>query len=208
MVEFFSLGVPAYRLRFQVPYSKPTILRWFRMLREVIYEDSMKDLKPLPGKIEMDETMFGGKRPGKRGWGATAKIIVFGIYQRNAKVLTFPISSRAKETMQPYITRYTKAGSLYYTDDWFAYTFLPVRGNHVVVLKEKGVPRGRDHINGIEGFRSFAKHWLYQYRGISKAYFPLYLKEVEWRFNHRNENLVILLRRLLNQQIFLVKEQN
>jgi transposase len=109
--------------------------------------------------------------------------------------------------MQPYITQYTKAGSLYYTDDWFAYAFLPIRGNRVVVLKEKGIPKGRNHINGIEGFWSFAKHWLYQYRGIPKAYFPLYLKEVEWRFNHRDENLVILLRRLLNQQISIVKEQ-
>ena len=34
---------------------------------------------------------------------------------RCGKVLTFPITSRAKETMQPYITKYTKAGSLYYT---------------------------------------------------------------------------------------------
>ena len=67
LVEFFSLGVPAYRLRFQVPYSKPTILKWFRILREVIYQDSIKDLKPLSGAIEMDETMFGGKRAGKRG---------------------------------------------------------------------------------------------------------------------------------------------
>jgi len=77
----------------------------------------------------------------------------------------------------------------------------------VVVLKEKSVPKGRGHINGIEGFWSFAKHWLYHYRGIPNAYFPLYLKEVEWRFNHRNENLVILLRRLLNQQIAIVKDQ-
>jgi len=89
----------------------------------------------------------------------------------------------------------------------FAYTSLPIRGNHVVVLKDKGVPKGRDHINGIEGFCSFAKHWLYQYRGIHQAYFHLYLKEIEWRFNHRNENLVILLRRLLSQQISIVKEQ-
>jgi len=65
----------------------------------------------------MDETMFGGKRVGKCGWGATGKTIVFGIYQRNGKVLTFPISSRVKATMRPYITRYTQAGSLYYTDD-------------------------------------------------------------------------------------------
>lgn len=109
--------------------------------------------------------------------------------------------------MMPFITRYTRTGSLYYTDDWFAYTSLPIRGNHVVVLKEKGIPKGRNHINGIEGFWSFAKHWLYQYRGIPKTYFPLYLKEIEWRFNHRNENLVVLLRKLLNQQISIVKEQ-
>lgn len=39
------------------------------------------------------------------------------------------------------------------------------------------------------------------------ATFPLYLKEIEWKFNHRNKNLVILLRRLPNQQIFIVKGQ-
>ncbi len=77
----------------------------------------------------------------------------------------------------------------------------------MIVLKGKGIPKGRDHINGIEDSWPFAKHWLYQYRGIPNAYFPLYLKEVEWRFNHRNENLVILLRRLLNQQISIFKEQ-
>jgi len=97
-----------------------------------------------------------------------------------------------KRLCSHYIIKYTKAGSLYYTDDWFAYAFLPVRGNHVVVLKEKGIPKGRNHINGIEDFWLFAKHWLYHYHGISNAYFPLYLKEVEWRYNHRNENLVIL----------------
>ena len=166
LVEFFCLGVPAYRLRFQVPYSQPTIQRWFRILREIIYQQIMKELEPLSGEIGMDETMFGGRRPGKRGWGASGKNIVFGIYQRNGKVLTLPISSRAKDTMISLITQYTKAGSLYYTDDWFAYTFLPIRGNHVVVIKEKGLPKGRDHLNSIEGFWSYAKHWLYQYRGV------------------------------------------
>lgn len=138
----------------------------------------------------MDETMFGGRKPGKYGWGASGKHMVFGIYQRNGKVLTFPISSRAGDTLIPLITNYTKPGSLYYTDDWFAYTFFSIRGNHVVVTKEKGLPKGRDHLNGIEGFWSFAKHWLYQYRGVPKQYFHLYLKEIEWRFNHRRENLV------------------
>ena len=62
--------------------------------------------------------------------------------QRKGKVLTFPIFLKAKETVRIYIIRYTKTGSLYYTDDWFTYTSLPIRGNHVVVLKEKGIPKG------------------------------------------------------------------
>ena len=76
----------------------------------------------------------------------------------------------------------------------------------VVIRKEKGKPKGRDHLNGIEGFWSYAKHWFYHYRGVPRKYFHLYLKEVEWRFNHRSESLVALLRIILHQRV--VKERN
>ncbi|WP_414714184.1 hypothetical protein [Shinella sp.] len=55
--------------------------------------------------------------------------------------------------------------------------------------KEKGRPVGRDHINGIEGFWSYAKNWLYPYRGVLKKLFHLYLGETCYRFNHRDEDL-------------------
>jgi transposase len=48
----------------------------------------------------------------------------------------------------------------------------------------------RNHINGIEGFWSDANHILSHYRGVSKYYFPMYLKEIEYRVNHRTENLL------------------
>lgn len=170
------------------------------IIREAIYQDSLEELKQLSGKLEMDETMFGGRRAGKRGWGAGGKIIVFGIYQRNGNILTFPVASRNTDTLQPLIQSYTKPGSLYYTDDWHAYASLSVRGNHVVVSKEKGVAKGRDYLNGIEGFWSYSKHWLYQYRGVPRNYFHLYLKEIEFRFNHREENLVPIIMRLLRKR--------
>ena len=49
------------------------------------------------------------------------------------------------------------------------------------------VDKRHNHINGIEGFWSYAKHKLYNYRGVSKSNFPLYLKEMEYRYNHRKE---------------------
>lgn len=201
LLEYFVLGVPAYRIRFLVPYSLPTIERFFRIARYAIYQNSLANTGKMAGKLEFDETMFGGRKPGKRGWGASGKNIVFGIYKRNGKVLTFPVSSRAKDTLIPLITHHTRPGGLYYTDDWFAYTFLSIRGNHVVVNKQKGIPKGRDHLNGIEGFWSYAKHWLYQYRGVPRTYFHLYLKEIEWRFNNRQQNLLPILRGLMKQSV-------
>lgn len=72
-----------------------------------------------------------------------------------------------------------------------------MRGGHVVITKEKGRPKGRDHINGIEGFWSYAKHWLYHYRGVPKKFFHLYLAEISFRFNEREHDLFPLIIKLL-----------
>ena len=199
LLEYFCLGVPAYRLRFQVPLNLKSIHRWYHIMRLCIYHTLSQELLTLTGSIEMDETMFGGRRSGKRGWGAEGKIIVFGMYKRNGLVVTFPVSSRGRKELIPLIVSYTRPGSLYYTDDWHAYASLSVRGNHVVITKEKGRPKGRSHINSIEGFWSYAKHWLYQYRGVPKDNFPLYLKEIEWRFNNRGNNIIPILRSMLKK---------
>ena len=50
--------------------------------------------------------------------------------------------------------------------------------------------RCHSHINGIEGFWSFAKHGLCQYHGVSRSNFHLYVKEMEYRYNHCHENLL------------------
>ena len=63
LLELFVLGVPAFRLRFQVPISSKTVQRWFRLFRLVIYQSTLKELETLSGTLEMDETMFGGRVP-------------------------------------------------------------------------------------------------------------------------------------------------
>jgi len=49
--------------------------------------------------------------------------------------------------------------------------------------------RGRRHINGIESFWSYAKTRLARLRGSCSDAFFSHLKETEWRFNHRHDNL-------------------
>jgi transposase len=45
--------------------------------------------------------------------------------------------------------------------------------------------RGKQHVNGIEGFWGFAKHRLAKFNEVPKDKFDLYLKECEFRFNLR-----------------------
>ena len=42
----------------------------------------------------------------------------------------------------------------------------------------------RQHINGREHFRGYAKTKLKHYYGISRGQFYFYLKEIEFRFEH------------------------
>lgn len=110
--EYFCLGVPAYRLRFLMNVSREAAQRLYKLLRICVYQNNRELLSPQSGTFEMDETMFGGHRPGYRGWGAAVKTIVYGIYKRNGQVITFPVSSRSRAQILPLITKHTLAGSL------------------------------------------------------------------------------------------------
>lgn len=81
LLYLFTLGVPSYRARHYTGVSLKTMQRTYMRFREAIYLAAMRELRQLDGDLELDETMFGGHRPGKRGWGVAGKRIVFGIYK-------------------------------------------------------------------------------------------------------------------------------
>ena len=64
-------------------------------------------MKKLLEELEIDEASFGGHRKEKRGWGSEGKSSVFGIYERNGKVIIFPVSDRKHDTLIPLI-RHTR----------------------------------------------------------------------------------------------------
>lgn len=66
-------------------------------------------------------------------------------------------------------------------------------GKHNKINREYAFGKSHNHINGIEGFWSYAKERFHKYHGINMTNYPLYLKEMEFRFNHRNEDVFKLL---------------
>jgi transposase len=69
---------------------------------------------------------------------------------------------------------------------------------HLQIDHTKRFVQGKVYINTIEGFWAFAKERLIKFHGVSKAYFPLYLKEMEFRYNHRDNIFEILAKYICN----------
>jgi transposase len=56
-----------------------------------------------------------------------------------------------------------------------------------------------NHINGIEGFWGYAKTRMSRFRGMHPSTFYLHLKECEFRYNHRGQDLYHVLLKLCRE---------
>ena len=124
----------------------------YQRLREAIYHVCELEAGKLKGEIEIDEAYFGGRRKGKRGRGAAGKSIVFGLLERNGRVYTRVVDSVSAGELMEHITKYTKKGSVYFSDTFRSYRSLKRFGKHHTVSHGKKFPNTKYHINGIEGF--------------------------------------------------------
>jgi transposase-like protein len=89
-----------------------------------------------------------------------------------------------------------------HSDSWRGYSGLVDLGykKHYRVHHGKNeFANGRRHINGIESFWSYAKRRLMKFHGVSRSTFYLHLKECEFRFNYRSENIYQVLLKLLRK---------
>jgi len=173
--------------------SYNSALRASDIIRSAIVNELARDDNVLKGGIEADEAYFGGRRKGKRGRRSRNKNIVFGILERNNKVSVSIVIDVSAETLVEGTIKRVRRGSIVYTDKWKGYDFLIFCGYKHLGIHGKQFSNGNAYINGIEGFWSFAKERLMKYHGVNPDKFPLYIKELEFRYNNRDQDLYDLL---------------
>jgi transposase-like protein len=203
LVKFFSLDLSAQQIAILTKLNRNTVNRYLKLIRKRIAELCESET-PFIGEIEVDESYFGAKRVrGKRGRGAAGKTPVFGILQRKEKVYTEIVPDCAKATLQGIIRGRVSPESVIHSDKWRGYNGLVDLGYKKHYRVHHGTnefARGKNHINGIESFWSFAKNRLIKFHGVQRDTFYLHLKECEFRFNYRNENLYYLLLKLFRER--------
>ena len=204
LVKHFVIDLTATDSAQLCSLNRNTVNRFYNAFRERIAEYCAQT-SPIVGEFEIDESYFGPRRVrGKRGRGAGSKTIVFGLFKRDGKVYTEIVPDCKAATLQAIIRGHVDIESVIHSDGWRGYDGLVDLGyekhyrvNHGDNEFSKG--NGK-HINGIESFWGYAKHRLIKFKGISKDKFALFLKESEFRFNHRKDNLYLLLLNLFRER--------
>jgi len=203
ILRLFCADVPALTTSALVGLSVQSTQRLYDRLRLRILELTLEEARPFAGEVEVDESYFGARRVrGKRGRGAAGKTPVIGLLKRGGKVFTEIVENCSKAELMPIIKGQVLSSATVYTDGWKSYDGLVLGGykHHRIHHHQNQFARGKNHVNGIESFWSFTKLRLAKLRGIRPDYFILHLKESEWRWNHRHDNLYLLFLKNLRSQ--------
>jgi transposase-like protein len=194
----FCLDFSARKTAGLFEYRYIDVWKIYMQLRFMLVRESAL-MNKLQGVVEADESYFGGtnrKRNKKyrklhvsRGRG-TDKTPVFGIRERKGNVQINLLSDLSEQTIERMITDRVKAGSTMMTDEFSSYKGLIYKGyiHRFVEHGKEQYARGNVHVNGMENFWSWTKEQMFKFHGVFKRNLFYYLKEMEWKFNHRHLN--------------------
>ena len=207
LLWWFSYEFTAHRASKEIGLSQRRVHRCFMIVRRAMCDYGRRQTEKFFGEVEADETYVGAKfknrRKRRREYyrrinavkrGRGAKILyqpVVGLYQTDGQVYVEFVNDVEKKTLQDIIKGRIVLESEVYTDTWKSYRGLKKEGYHHEVVdhgKEEYLKenKGRKiHINGIEGFWGYLKEHLLKHHGVDKGNLIYYIKEQEFRFNHR-----------------------
>src|ERR1044072_4241542 len=184
-------GISAKQLERELGVHYKTAWRIFNKIRNELMKD---DEIPLRGKVEVDETSWGGKPRRKlKGMQEVAKYresktTVLGMVERGGKVRLRVIAARRGEPLSGAVRANVNPQAILFTDDWRPYRPLrpEFKGHHIINHSAGVYVEGDVHTNTIEGFFGNLKTGMRgTYKKVSKKWLQSYLDEYTWRYNER-----------------------
>jgi transposase-like protein len=185
-------GISAKQLERELGVHYKTAWRMFNKIRNELMKDD-GELDQLSGKVEIDETSWGGKPRGPKmkpkeaaAWRQT-RTTVLGMVEREGRVRLRVIPSRRGEGLSNAVRSHVNPSAFMITDDWPAYKPLRREYDHAVINHSAGeYVWGDIHTNTIEGFFGNMKTGMRgTYKHVSDRWIQSYLDEYAFRYNER-----------------------
>jgi len=184
-------GISAKQLERELGVTYKTAWRIFSKIRNQLM--TQDETSTLSGEVEADETYHGGKRKGRTGrpgGGDKQKTPVFGMVERNGKVVALTVPNVKADTLMPHIRKRILPASVVFTDEYGVYNQVGRNGytHHRINHSEGVYVSGNVHTNTIEGFWSLVKRGISgTHHAVSAKWLQGYLNEYAWRYNHRDD---------------------
>ena len=182
-------GVSALGLAHALGIKRP-MTGWY-LLKRIRAAMVRAGRERLSGTVEIDEVFLGGVRPGKRGRGATGKVLILVAVEDKGKAglgrIRISIISDAKApTLLTAIKAMVEPCSTIRTDRHASYPSITKHGyRHIAIDRESAV--GEDPTPLVHRIASLLKRWLLgtHHGGVRQSHIAAYLEEFVFRFNRR-----------------------
>ncbi len=197
LISSHKKGISSCQLARDIQVTQKTA--WF-LLHKVRGLYGQSDSTVLNGAVEMDEMYLGGRETNKheskkvegtQGRSTKTKTPIFGMIERDGKVVAMKVENTQGATLLPIVGQFVKEGATTYTDELSAYNGLTKEGyDHLIVNhgKRESVRSNDIHTNSIEGFWGHFKRVIFStYHCVSKDYVQRYIDEQSYRWNTREE---------------------
>lgn len=189
VLHYFSLEIPANKAAKDLGLSYKNVRGKYMQYRREIASFLISQFDRLTEKENYETSFFGGKESSQHGQSPGLKDRVLGLCEKDGLVFTTVADNVSAETLIEEIKKYADKGYILSADKFKSYKSLKCYCNHVTARHRKRFGNNRRHASHLEGFWSFSKERLLKYHGISRDNFYLYMKEMEFRYNFRKENL-------------------
>jgi len=184
--------------------SYHTAWAWLHRLRRAMVRPGRERLR---GTVQVDETFWGGERPGKRGRGAGGKAMILVAVehtgQRLGRIRLVRIPNIRRETLVETLRSLVEPGHCIETDGLSAYLAVAEAGYQHRVLRAET----RDELlPQVQLVVSLLKRWLLgTHQGaVQASHLDYYLDEFTFRFNRRtSHSRGLLFRRVLEHAVQL-----
>jgi transposase-like protein len=188
-------GISALELQRQMGFgSYQTAWSWLHKIRRAMIRP---DRHPLAERVEADETLVGGARPGKRGRGAAGKTVVAGAVEvgrgkgrgrRLGRLRLQSVADASADSLEGFLAANVAPPAAVTTDGWHGYAGLDRAGfDHEAINLTTGWGDAVLRLPAIHLVFGLAKRWLLgtHHGAVRPKHLQAYLDEYVFRFNRR-----------------------